>query len=106
MISSKTTMVIHQSTTPILAAQGAAAARREGKRERESRGIDSPTHHELGRREEAGPRGPAVVGRGVPSGGAVRPGRGCVVARAVVVAEGCAEALFIGWDEARARRAG
>jgi len=26
----------------------------------------------------------------------VRPGRGCVVARAVVVAEGCAEALFIG----------
>jgi hypothetical protein len=91
---------------PILAAQGAAAARSEGKRERESRGIDSPTHHELGWREEAGPRGPAAAGRGVPGGGAVRPGKGRAVVRVAVVAEGCTEALFIGRDEARVRGVG
>ena len=56
---------------PIPAVQGAGAARREGKRERESRGIDSPTHHVLGRREEAGPRGPAAAGGGDCGGGAM-----------------------------------
>ena len=46
------------------------------------------------------------MGDGDYGGGVARLGRGRAVGRAVVVAEGCAEALFIGRDEAWARGAG
>ena len=45
---------------------------------------------------EGCPRRRAEVGDGGYGGGAARLGRGRTVGRAVVVAEGCAEALFIG----------
>jgi hypothetical protein len=59
----------------IPAVQGAAAARREGKRESGVRGIDSPSHLRRGRSEDGRPRWRAEVGGDGRGGGAARPGR-------------------------------
>jgi len=78
------------------AALGAREAVKWGKTERRLRGFDSPPHLELGCSEAGCPRRRAEVGDSGYGGGAVRLGRGLAVGRAVVVAEGCAKALFIG----------
>ena len=94
------------------ALQGTAAAGAWGKTERRSWGSDSLTH--LGRRwsEEGWRRWWAEVAGYGRGGGAADLGKGRVVVEMVVVAESCAEALFIGrerrWREGgaggRARR--
>ena len=76
--------------------QGAMEAGKWGKTERRPRGSDSPTHLERRRSVKGCPRRRAEVGDNGYGGGAARLGRGRAVGRAVVVAEGCAEALFIG----------
>jgi len=75
------------------AALGAREAGKWGKTERRLRGFDSPPHLELGWSEAGCPRRRAEVGDG---GGAASLGRGHAVTEVVVVAERCAEALFIG----------
>ena len=78
------------------ALQGTAAAGAWGKTERRSWGSDSLTH--LGRRwsEEGWRRWWAEVAGYGRGGGAADLGKGRVVVEMVVVAESCAEALFIG----------
>ena len=77
-------------------ALGAREAGKWGKTERRLRGFDSPPHLELGWSEAGCPRRRAEVGDGGYGGGVARLGRGHAVAEVVVVAESCAEALFIG----------
>jgi len=78
------------------AALGAREAGKWGKMERMPRGFDSSPHLELGWSEAGCPRRRAEVGDGSYGGGAARLGRGHAVAEVVVMAESCAEALFIG----------
>ena len=78
------------------AVRGTAAARDGGKSERGPRWFDSPPYLELGWSEAGCPRRQTEVGDGGYGGGAARLGRGTAVAEVVVVAESCAEALFIG----------
>jgi len=75
---------------------GTEAVEKWGKTERRPRGSDSPTH--LGRRwsVEGGRRWLAEVAGYGRGGGAADLEKGRAVVEEVVVAESCAEALFIG----------
>ena len=75
---------------------GTEAVEKWGKTERRPRGSDSPTH--LGRRwsVEGGRRWLAEVAGYGRGGGAADLEKGRAVVEKVVVAESCAEALFIG----------
>ena len=78
--------------------RGAMETGKWGKTERRPRGSDSPTHLEQRRSVKGCPRRRAEVGDNGYGGGTARLGRGRAVGRVVVVAEGCAEALFTGWE--------
>ena len=70
--------------------------REEGERERRPRGSDSPTHLGLWWSVEGGRQWRAEVAGYGRGGGAADLGKERAVVEMVVVAESCAEALFIG----------